>query len=501
MSSSFVWDLKNSSGFVHGQRYTLDPASQHVPLNATQRALRPPRPIVPANYETFIGLPSYRDGNRCGFTLFTALSRASRPESLVIGVVDQTRAGDVACVDAYCQLAAAHWPTDTTCRYQDRIRVDARDADASTGPIAARVRLNALIQDEAFCLLTDAHMQFLPNWDDELVADWTRTENEMAVLSVYPRGFEWIGPNLTPPVTQTRHICYFEHPAPAIVPIYSSILLDNSSTPQLGAFVGAGFQFSKCHAQTRVPLDARLRWVFLGEEFLRSMQLWTHGYDIYSPSRQGHVVFHDENRIGHNGTFFENVDRAREDAVDLDARAMELELSMNRIRQQAHLPLMGAADETDVETYYPKDLVRSVDAYLAFVGVSNTDVTKEQSPCDQLHWVPYTDPAPIQALVPGYAMVDMQRNNETASVHVPYTNPAPIQVPVPGDETVAMQHNDTVDMQRKNDAASVCLVAVVVVVALAAVVGGCVRRCRRQAVAYTRVATEGEDDTCALKRV
>ncbi|KDO20052.1 hypothetical protein SPRG_22341 [Saprolegnia parasitica CBS 223.65] len=391
MSSSFVWDRDvYSGGFVHGQRYTLDPASQHVPLNATQRALRPPRPIVPANYATFIGLPSYRDGNRCGFTLFTALSRASRPESLVIGVVDQTRAGDVACVDAYCKLAAAHWPTDTTCRYQDRIRVDARDAAASTGPIAAR----------------------------------------------------------------TRHICYFAHAALSTVPDFGAILLDNSSTPQLGAFIGAGFQFSKCHAQTRVPLDARLRWVFLGEEFLRSMQLWTHGYDIYSPSRQGHVVFHDESHRGHNGSFDENV-------LDPDAHDTERDLSMNRVRQQLHLPVLGAADETDVETYYPKDLVRSVDAYLAFAGVSNTDLAKDHWPCDQLHWVPYTNPEPIQALVPGYEMADMQR---------------------------------------KNDAASVCLVAGVVVVALAAVVGGCVRRCRRQAVAYTRVATEGEDDTCELER-
>ncbi|KDO20772.1 hypothetical protein SPRG_13524 [Saprolegnia parasitica CBS 223.65] len=448
MSSSFVWDRDvYSGGFVHGQRYTLDPASQHVPLNATQRALRPPRPIVPANYETFLGLPSYRDGNRCGFTLFTALSRASRPENLVIGVVDQTRAGDVACVDAYCKLAAAHWPTDTTCRYQDRIRVDAHDAAASTGPIAARVRLNALIQDEVFCLLTDAHMQFLPHWDDELVADWTRTENEMAVLSVYPRGFEWIGPNLTPNVTQTRHICYFAHATLSTVPDFGAILLDNSNTPQLGADWRG--------LPTRVALDARLRWVFLGEELLRSMQLWTHGYDIYSPSRQGPVVFHDESRIGHNGSFDENV-------VDPDAHDTERDLSMNRVRQQLHLPVLGEADETDLDTYYTQDLVRSVDAYLAFAGISNADLAKDHWPCDQLHWVPYTNPEPIHALVPGYATVDMQRNNDTASVY---------------------------------------FVAGVVVVALAAAVGGCVRRWRRQAVAYTSVVTESDDETRALKRV
>ncbi|EQC34299.1 hypothetical protein SDRG_08072 [Saprolegnia diclina VS20] len=457
MPSSFVWDRDVSSGgFVYGERYTLDPASQHIPLNDTQTALRPPRPIVPTNFKTFLGLPSYRDGNRCGYTLFTALSRASHPESLVLGVVDQTRAGDVACVDAYCRLAAAHWPNDTTCRYREAIRVDARDAAASTGPIAARVRLHALIRDETFCLVTDAHMQFVSHWDDALLADWARTENEMAVLSVYPLGFESIGPQLTPPVTQTRHICYFAHATLSTIPDFGAILLDNSSLPQLGAFIGAGFQFSKCHAQTRVPLDARLRFVFLGEELLRSMQLWTHGYDIYSPSRQGHVVFHDESRRGNNGSFDDNGG---------DARDRERDLSINRMRQQLHLPVLGEADETDLERYYPKDTARSVDAYLAFAGISTTDVAKDHWPCDQRHWVPYTHPERLQAFVPGY---DMMRK-----------------------PSVSMESDHEVSLR---------LVAGAAVAALA-VVGGYVLWRRRQSVPYTRLAVKSDDEEATLDAI
>ncbi|OQS04523.1 hypothetical protein THRCLA_03250 [Thraustotheca clavata] len=397
-SPSFEWDRDvEKNGFIHGERYYLDPEHQNIPLNNAN--FRPPRPHVPLDYDIFIGLPSYRDGSRCGYTIWTAFSRALNASRLHIGVVDQIVSGDVECINEYCKLAKETWPDDLECRYKNQISIDLRDAKESTGPISARVALHNLIKEEEFCLVMDSHMQFIPDWDGYLVEDWKKTGNEMAVLSVYPTGYETIGPGLTQPVSQTRHNCYFAHDSLHTIPDFGAILIDDSQQPQMGAFIGAGFQFSKCHAQTRVPLDAKLKWVFLGEEFLRSMQLWTQGYDIYSPSRLGHVVFHDEtpkSQTTRNGSYDDNESRVA-------TYKTELEMSLNRMRSQLSIPYDGPVDLSDIDKYYPPK-VRSLEKYLKFSGVSLTDLSLDTWPCKQLHWVPYDNPEPIQHFLPNYKM-------------------------------------------------------------------------------------------------
>ena len=34
-----------------------------------------------------------------------------------------------------------------------------------------------------------------------------------------------------------------------------------------------------------VPFDPFLPWIFMGEEIILSARLWTHGYDIYTPTQ------------------------------------------------------------------------------------------------------------------------------------------------------------------------------------------------------------------------
>jgi len=61
--------------------------------------------------------------------------------------------------------------------------------------------------------------------------------------------------------------------------------------PKLTTTWGAGYSFSKCHAERRVPYDPYLDHIFDGEEFSRMARLWTNGYDVYTP-RRSHIV-HD----------------------------------------------------------------------------------------------------------------------------------------------------------------------------------------------------------------
>jgi Glycosyltransferase (GlcNAc) len=63
--------------------------------------------------------------------------------------------------------------------------------------------------------------------------------------------------------------------------------------PKLTTTWGAGYSFSKCHAMRAVPYDPYLPQVFDGEEFSMYARYFTHGYDVYTPSRS--YIGHDYN--------------------------------------------------------------------------------------------------------------------------------------------------------------------------------------------------------------
>jgi hypothetical protein len=52
----------------------------------------------------------------------------------------------------------------------------------------------------------------------------------------------------------------------------------------------AGFLFAPGSILREVPLDPYLPFLFWGEEFLYSIRMWTHGYDIFCPN--DNILFH-----------------------------------------------------------------------------------------------------------------------------------------------------------------------------------------------------------------
>ncbi|KAF0718053.1 Aste57867_1931 [Aphanomyces stellatus] len=378
----------------------LNPRTQNIPLAATDNHLRPPPPRIPDVFDIFIGISSYRDGPRCGFSLFTAFSRAQHPDRIHIGIVDQTQDDDTLCVDEYCKLTLeAGW---AECKYKDQIRVDARDAKTSKGPTLARWQQQQLIQDEEFCLEIDAHSQFLQDWDVLMVNEWKRTENEMAVLTSYPMGYDWMGPNLTRNDYCTSHLCgYLPRGSASDIPIIAGWnLIEASELPQMTALWGGCLSFSKCHAERRAQNDKHMNWVFWGEEYLRSMQLWTRGYDLYSPSRHGHVVFHNwSDDKGMKKRFSDNVTKI----MTLAKHDEEVELAYNRLRMVLDLPFQGPVDALEIATYHGGH-VRSIEQFLAFSGISNVNASFDENSCHQLHWVPYAIPEIIEDFLPGWHM-------------------------------------------------------------------------------------------------
>lgn len=284
----------NSKGNVK-----LDPSVQHIPLTASQTHLRPPPPRIPDNADMFVGLSVFRDGYRCAKTILTGLKRATHPERIYFGVVDQVNPGDDKCIDEFCKMAKAEWPEKGECPYRDHVRIDEHLADDSRGPTLARHFQQKLLRKEEFCLQLDGHSIFTNKWDENLVAEWTRVNNEMAVLTTYLHHIHDFvlenGDNKHP--NSLPHLCTTIRGGNGLVRNEGASMIGGSKFPQLSALWGAGLSFSKCHAERRVPIDSHTLWMFDGEEFLRSSHLWTYGYDMYSPSELGSVVYHNYSKV------------------------------------------------------------------------------------------------------------------------------------------------------------------------------------------------------------
>jgi len=132
------------------------------------------------NFETiFLMIASYRDF-QCRETIISAFNRSDHPERLFVGAVDQFVPGDIGCaqVDTPCHVD----PNQVLCKYRNQISIFKMDAKFSTGPVAARHVGDRMYRGQYFVMQMDAHCHFVRHWDTLLIAQWSSTKNEMAVL-------------------------------------------------------------------------------------------------------------------------------------------------------------------------------------------------------------------------------------------------------------------------------------------------------------------------------
>ncbi|RLN59835.1 hypothetical protein BBJ29_005158 [Phytophthora kernoviae] len=279
------------------------------------------------------------------------------------------------------------------CPYQDQIQVKSQSADVARGYTAARHMQQKLIRNEEFCLQVDAHSYFTNGWDEMLVLDWTRADNEMAVLTTYPHQVYADSNNdegKNPRHGIYPHTCRTYRYGNGYVMFPVCGMISNSETPQLGAFWSDSFSFGKCHAEHNVPADPYLPWLWNSEAFLRSAILWTHGYELYSPSENGSV-------ISHNYTENEN-ERSWGSVFDEETKTREMELSNNRYRLQVGAPLKGPVDTVELDKYSFGN-ARTYLQYLEFTGMTYEEGVDDIAACRQLHWVPYTNASAVESIV------------------------------------------------------------------------------------------------------
>jgi hypothetical protein len=119
---------------------------------------------------------------------------------------------------------------------------------------------------------------------------YTQANNEHAVLSTYVQGIQDLDKNINGHY-EISHLCeilWHEQ-----IRNQQAKALRRMTAPKLTTTWGAGYSFSKCHAMRAVPYDPYLPQVFDGEEFSMYARYFTHGYDVYTPSRS--CIGHDYN--------------------------------------------------------------------------------------------------------------------------------------------------------------------------------------------------------------
>jgi hypothetical protein len=221
----------------------------------------------------FVAIASYRDW-QCSRTVESIFSRASHPERIRVGVVDQIRIGiDDSCSKPPHGPCESH-PDQAACGRKAQIDYLTVDASLSVGPVFARHLGHRMYRGEYFAMQSDAHVEFVMGWDDEIIEQWMSAGNEMAILTAYVSGTEdhinvETGERLSVsrPIMcmsdfeggadGTRHLRHGQQPEG--VPYIHDM-------PTIEPFWAAGFSFGRGHFVVNVPYDQHLPWIFQGEE-------------------------------------------------------------------------------------------------------------------------------------------------------------------------------------------------------------------------------------------
>jgi hypothetical protein len=232
----------------------------------------------------FVQIVSYRD-SECHWTIKDLFETASNPDRIFVGLCWQFDPEK----DQDCFLVKYPRPGQVR-------RVDFHVRDAQ-GAGWARNQAQALYQGEEYILQIQAHMRFVPGWDDMLIDMLARCPSKKPLLSAYlppympPRELQdYPGAMLR---VRIRRIGPPEDPQ--IVHLTASTV-SREDTERCGLYPSpfwiGNFMFCRPELLEEVPNDPYI--YFYGEELAYSARLFTHGWDIFQVSET--VIYHQWDR-------------------------------------------------------------------------------------------------------------------------------------------------------------------------------------------------------------
>ncbi|HUO54533.1 MAG TPA: GlcNAc-transferase family protein [Rhodoblastus sp.] len=221
----------------------------------------------------FVSIAAYRDPD-LGPTIADCLAKAARPDDLVFGICWQHDKGEKPPAEfdrAPLRLVDCDW----------------RD---SGGACWARAEVMKLWRGEDWLLQIDSHCRFTPDWDLALLAQAAACGAAKPLLSANAVPFD---PPAPPPPGRPTCIAFSHFDEDGIV-YQSSDYFEAGplSPPRRARFLSAHFLFAPGAFAAEVPYDPAL--YFHGEEISLALRAFTHGYDLFHPTR--HLLWHHYGR-------------------------------------------------------------------------------------------------------------------------------------------------------------------------------------------------------------
>ncbi|NYF79318.1 GlcNAc-transferase family protein [Granulicella arctica] len=220
----------------------------------------------------FISIASYRDAQLVP-TIRDCLAKAKSPDRLRFGICWQ------------------HSSDEESLSFLDDTRFQILDTDwrDSKGACWARSEIMKLWHGEDWFFQIDSHCRFASGWDETLIQMARQAPSVKPILSTYP-----------PPFTPSENEVFGGEPfqmafqgfTPEGIPFMKPLAIPNwqhRDGPLRARFLAAGFLFAPGCFVEEVPYDPDL--YFIGEEATMTLRAYTHGYDLFHPSRA--VVWHD----------------------------------------------------------------------------------------------------------------------------------------------------------------------------------------------------------------
>lgn len=215
----------------------------------------------------FVRIASYRDPE-CQWTLADLFEKASFPDRVFAGVCWQyDQLEDMACFEYAAR--------------PDQVRTLMFHWKESRGVCWARYQAGRLWRGEEYLLSIDSHMRFEYGWDERLIAELAACPAEKPVLSNHPGWYAppGVGVRQTLPTVLRANPFGIE----GEIRMTGVTLAAQPERPLPGAFVAPGYLFSRATLINDVLYDPYL--YFNQEELSLAVRLYTHGYDVFSPTQ------------------------------------------------------------------------------------------------------------------------------------------------------------------------------------------------------------------------
>ena len=233
-------------------------------------------PLEEARETIFISVAAYRDPE-LGPTIDDCLAKARYPDRLRFVVCWQHDVGDA----------------PPACFQDERVTVVQVGWRQSRGACWARAEIMKCWDDEDWYLQIDSHHRFVEGWDVLLLEQAALSGSPKPVVTAYGVPYSPGAPAATMGRAPLRMEFdrFSEDGIPIFRPGYFADWKDRVA-PLRGRYASAHLFFAPGSFVRDVPYDPNL--YFIGEEITLAVRAFTHGYDLFEPSRL--IAWHEYSR-------------------------------------------------------------------------------------------------------------------------------------------------------------------------------------------------------------